>query len=94
MVRKFKKGDNAGSKKGWISKWSDRVFEIEKIENGLYFLKDDPVKRGVLRHDLLRIDESKEISEDAKTANLEKISKYEPKPTKRLTTKSRTYQIA
>lgn len=94
LVRKFKKGDNVGSKKGWTSKWSDRVFELEKIENGLYFLKDDPVKRGVLRHDLLRIDESQEISEDANTANLEKISKHEPKPTKRLTTKSRTYQIA
>lgn len=66
FVRKFKKGDNVGSKKGWVSKWSDQVFEIEKIENGLYFLKDDPVKRGVLRHDLLRIDESQEISEDAK----------------------------
>lgn len=93
FVRKFKKGDNVGSKKGWVSKWSDQVFEIEKIENGLYFLKDDPVKRGVLRHDLLRIDESQEISEDAKTTNLEKISKYELKPTKRLTSKSRTYQI-
>lgn len=93
FVRKFKKGDNVGSKKGWVSKWSDQVFEIEKIENGLYFLKDDPVKRGVLRHDLLRIDESQKISEDAKTTNLEKISKYEFKPTKRLTSKSRTYQI-
>ena len=93
LVRKYKKGDNVGSKKGWVSKWSDRVFEIDKIENGLYFLKDDPVKRGVLRHDLLRLDDSQTIPEEVKQSNIDKIAKAEPKPTKRVNTKTGSFMV-
>ena len=93
FVRKYKKGDNVGTKKGWIPKWSDKIYEIERIEDGLYYLKDDPVKRGILRHDLLRVDESQEIPDEVKAKNIEKLNKAEPRPTKRLTSKTRTFQI-
>ena len=65
----------------------------DKIENGLYFLKDDPVKRGVLRHDLLRLDDSQTIPEEVKQSNIDKIAKAEPKPTKRLSTKTRSFMV-
>ena len=30
FVPKHVKGDSVGSKKGWVPKWSDRVYEIQK----------------------------------------------------------------
>ena len=93
FVRKYKKGDNVGTKKGWIPKWSDKIYEIAKIEEGLYYLKDDPVKRGILRHDLLRVDESQEIPDEVEAKNIEKLNKAEPRPTRRLTAKTRVFQI-
>ena len=72
-----------------MPKWSDRVYDVEKIENGMYYLKNNPVNRGVLRHDLLRIDESQSIPDDVIASNIDKIEKAKPKATKRMNTKTR-----
>jgi hypothetical protein len=93
LVRKYKKGDNVASKKGWISKWSDKVFEIERIENGLYFLKDNHVNKGILRHDLLRVDETQTIPDDVQQSNVEKNKSLEAIPTRRLNTKTRAHNV-
>ena len=93
-VRKHVKGDNVGSKKGWVPKWSDRVYEIEKIVNGLYYLKNNNTNHGLLRHDLLRVDDDQRISDAVKTSNIDKIQKAEPAVTKRLNTKKRFYQVS
>lgn len=93
LVRKHVKGDNVGSKKGWVPKWSDQVYEVEMIDNGLYYLKNNSTKRGLLRHDLLRVDDDQRISDEVKASNVEKIEKAETKPTKRLTNKTRFYQV-
>ena len=93
LVRKHVKGDNVGSKKGWVPKWSDRVYEVEKIENGLYYLKNNPISRGLLRHDLLRIDDDQHAPAHVDASNVEKIKNAQPIVTKRLNKKTRFYQI-
>ena len=93
LVREHLKGDNVSSKKGWMPKWSDRIYEVEKIENGMYYLKNNPINRGVLRHDLLRIDDEQRIPDDVKASNIEKIESAKPKATKRLNTKTRFFQV-
>lgn len=91
LVRKHQKADKYGKMKSWIPKWSDRIYEVERIANGMYYLKNDNINNGILRHDLLRIDEAQEIPDIVKASNAEKLT--DAIPTKRLTEKTRFYKL-
>jgi hypothetical protein len=56
-VRKYKKPDNFSGRKATVSRWSDNVYQVIDIKDGLYFI-DDGIQRGYLRHDLLSIDDA------------------------------------
>jgi hypothetical protein len=92
LVRKHQKADKYGKNKGWVPKWSTRVYEVERIENSMYYLKNNYVSHGILRHDLLRVEAEEEIPDDVKASNAEKLKASIP--TTRLKSKSIFYRIA
>jgi hypothetical protein len=70
-----------------------QCLKLKGLNKALYHLNDDPVKRGVLRHDLLRIDDRQEIPEDAKRTHAHKIENTAQTLTTRLASKTQHFQI-